>query len=106
MNRLPLPTPGTQCERCVALCCQLTVVLQPGDDIPEHLVAQLPTGVRVMAQGASGWCAALDHEHMNCGIYEHRPEACRRFVMNGPHCRALRIDYSRDRARGIPMQLE
>lgn len=107
MSRSPLPAPATtQCERCVAVCCRLTVVVQPGDDIPEHLTTHLPTGPRVMARDASGWCVALDHERMNCGIYERRPDVCRCFVMNGPYCRALRIDYSRGRARGIPMQLE
>ena len=106
MSRLPLPAPTTQCARCVAVCCRLRVVLQPEDDIPEHLTVPLPNGGKAMDHDASGWCVALDHEHMNCSIYAQRPDVCRRFVMNGPYCRALRIDYSRDRARGIPAQLE
>ena len=31
---------------------------------------------------------------MNCGIYDTRPSVCRRFVMNGPYCRAIREEYS------------
>ena len=105
MSRPPTGA-ASRCERCVAVCCRLTVVLQPEDDVPEHLTTYLPSGVHVMAHDASGWCVAVDHAHMNCGIYAQRPDVCRRFVMNGPYCRALRIDYSRERGRGIPMQLE
>jgi Fe-S-cluster containining protein len=103
---LPPPPPVTACERCAAVCCRLTVVLQPDDDIQVELTTALADGSRVMAHGASGWCVALDHGQMNCGIYERRPQACRRFVMNGPYCRALRIDYRRDHERRIRARLE
>lgn len=46
-----------------------------------------------MARGEDGWCVALDGVRMNCGIYETRPSVCRRFVMNGPYCRAVREEY-------------
>jgi uncharacterized protein len=79
-----------RCDACSALCCRLTVVLQPEDDhIPEHLTARLESGLRVMAHGEHGWCVAIDTQHMNCGIYEERPTVCRRFVMDGPYCRAI-----------------
>lgn len=38
---------------------------------------------------------------MNCGIYETRPEVCRRFVMGGPYCNAVRAEYADDRERAI-----
>lgn len=82
------------CATCDAVCCRLTVVLEPEDDIPAHLTAQLPeNGLRVMAHLEDGWCAALDRTHMNCGIYENRPAECRRFVMGGPYCNAVRTEY-------------
>jgi len=39
---------------------------------------------------------------MNCGIYELRPNTCRRFTMGGGYCRAIREDYRRQAARVIP----
>lgn len=47
-----------------------------------------------MKHGEDGWCVALDRTHMNCGIYEMRPEVCRRFTMNGPYCKAIYADWN------------
>ena len=104
MSALPRPALNS-CERCDAVCCRLTVVVQPEDNIPSHLTAQRG-GLRVMAQDEEGWCVALDGARMNCGIYESRPEICRRFVMNGAYCKAVRSEYSEARARGIPLLLQ
>jgi uncharacterized protein len=82
--------PVTKCQACEAVCCRLTVVLQPEDDIPEHLTTYLPEGQHVMAHAEDGWCVALDRTHMNCGIYATRPDVCRRFVMGGAYCNAIR----------------
>lgn len=79
------------CSRCTALCCRLTVVLQPGDDgVPDTLVERRGDGLRVMARGEGGYCRALVGHR--CGIYAVRPAACRRFVMAGPYCLAVRED--------------
>ena len=98
--------PVTACARCAAVCCRLTAILQPEDDVPAELTRLMPNGERAMAHDADGWCVALDRARMNCGIYAQRPVVCRRFVMDGPYCRAVRVDYRRDRARGIPLQLD
>ena len=37
MNAVAVPAVPL-CARCDAVCCRLTVVLQPEDDIPEHLL--------------------------------------------------------------------
>lgn len=92
------PRYPAHCSACDAVCCRLTVVLDANDDIPAHLTTTLPEGPRVMAKGEGGWCVALDAERMNCGIYEIRPAGCRRFVMNGPYCRAVRDDYAMEAA--------
>lgn len=84
---------AARCSACQAVCCRLTVVLQPEERIPDHLTESLPEGLRVMKHGEDGWCAALDRVRMNCGIYENRPAECRRFVMNGPYCRSLRAAF-------------
>lgn len=81
------------CARCEAVCCRLTVVLQPEDRVPAHLTTRTPAGLRVMARNAQGWCAAIDATRMCCSIYENRPDVCRRFVMSGPYCRDVREDY-------------
>jgi Fe-S-cluster containining protein len=70
------------------------VVLQPEDDIPTHLTTHLAGGLRVMARDEEGWCVAVDSGRMNCGIYASRPAVCRRFVMDGPYCKAARAEYS------------
>lgn len=98
--------PATACGRCAAVCCRLTAILQPEDEVPAALTTRMPNGDRTMAHDDDGWCVALDHARMNCGIYAQRPQVCRRFVMDGPYCRAVRVDYRRDRARGIPLQLD
>ena len=56
------------CARCDAVCCRLTVVVQPEDRIPPHLTTELPGGLRTMAKDEDGWCVALDGARMNCGI--------------------------------------
>ena len=99
-------TGPADCARCDAVCCRLTVVVQPEDNIPSHLTTQLPNGPVVMAKDEDGWCVAMDGARMNCGIYESRPEVCRRFVMGGPYCEAVRMDYARDRAREIELVLQ
>ncbi|WP_199100241.1 YkgJ family cysteine cluster protein [Dyella sp. ASV21] len=88
-------TASAHCSTCDALCCRLTVVLQPEDNVPSHLTTYLDSGLHVMARDQEGWCVAVDGSHMNCGIYESRPTVCRRFVMNGPYCKAVRAEYTK-----------
>jgi uncharacterized protein len=97
--------PGLQCGTCDAVCCRLTVVLQPEDHIPARFTATTDRGLRVMARDEEGWCVAVDAARMCCSIYESRPQVCRRFVMSGPYCREVRADYSDRVARGIPLAL-
>ncbi len=86
--------PGVSCSACAAVCCRLTVTIAPGDFVPLHLVERNARGVRVMAHAADGWCAALDREHMCCGIYAQRPAICRKFAMGGAYCRDERARYA------------
>ncbi|MDH5833966.1 YkgJ family cysteine cluster protein [Luteimonas kalidii] len=95
---------ATLCERCDAVCCRLTVVLQEGDRIAPHMTTWRD-GLHVMDRDEEGWCVALDSARMRCGCYESRPEVCRRFAMSGPYCLELRSDYSDRMRRGIPLQL-
>ncbi|GAA5077290.1 YkgJ family cysteine cluster protein [Lysobacter panacisoli] len=96
---------AAKCTECDAVCCRLTVVLQPEDRVPSHLTTRTPENLLVMAHDEDGWCVAMDGARMNCGIYETRPAVCRRFVMNGPYCRAIRIDYADECARAIELTL-
>ncbi len=93
------------CARCDAVCCRLTVVLQPEDRIPLHLTARTDAGLHVMARDEEGWCVAVDAAHMRCSIYGSRPQVCRRFAMAGPYCREIRKDYADRNARGIPLTM-
>jgi Fe-S-cluster containining protein len=96
-------TDAAHCSKCDAVCCRLTVVLQPEDKIPSHLTTHLANGLHVMARDEEGWCVAMDGARMNCGIYESRPAICRRFVMNGPYCKSVRAEYAEKRACGAPL---
>jgi len=96
---------AAHCTRCDAVCCRLTVVLMPHDNVPEHLTDHTPEGLHVMARDEEGWCVAVDGRHMHCGIYESRPSTCRRFVMDGPCCRAARSDYQERTLHAIPLTL-
>ena len=93
------------CARCDAVCCRLTVVVQPEDRVPMHLTTHTSAGLEVMARDEEGWCVALDSARMCCAIYDTRPQVCRKFVMAGPYCRDIRADYRDRNARGIPLQL-
>jgi Fe-S-cluster containining protein len=93
------------CARCDAVCCRLTVVLQPEDRIPARFSDRTSAGLSVMARDEEGWCVAIDAAHMRCSIYDSRPQVCRRFKMDGPYCHEVREDYRDRNARGIPLQL-
>lgn len=93
------------CERCDAVCCRLTVVLQPEDHIPAYLTTRTAAGLSVMARDAEGWCVAVDSAQQCCSIYATRPQVCRRFAMAGPYCREVRAEYADHNARGIPLTL-
>lgn len=98
--------PGkADCRRCDAVCCRLMVVVQPEDNIAEHLTTVTDRGLTVMARDDEGWCVAVDAARMCCSIYDARPDVCRRFHMGGPYCQAIREDYARGGMRGIPLQL-
>jgi Fe-S-cluster containining protein len=111
LAQAPLPALTVQaatpahCSNCDAVCCRLTVVLMPEDDIPGHLTTHTDAGLRVMARDEEGWCVALDSARMCCSIYESRPSICRKFAMAGPYCEDVRADYTERRARGIPLLL-
>jgi Fe-S-cluster containining protein len=93
------------CRNCDAVCCRLTVVLQPEDRIPGHLTAYTDAGLHVMARDEDGWCVAVDPANGMCSIYEGRPDVCRRFAEAGPYCRSIRSEHADRLARGIPLVL-
>lgn len=97
--------PSISCSACDAVCCRLTVVVMPEDNVPRHLIDHTTAGLNVMARGEDGWCAALDQARMCCSIYELRPSVCRKFAMGGPYCRAERAAYSEEIARAIPIRV-
>ena len=81
------------CTTCDAVCCRLTVVVMPEDDVPRHLVDRNPKGLETMARGEDGWCIAVDHTRMCCSIYDQRPGICRKFAMGSAYCRDERENY-------------
>jgi Fe-S-cluster containining protein len=102
-TRTAAPSKAIRCDSCDAVCCRLTVVLLPGDDVPAHLTTYTAAGLHVMARDEEGWCVAVDGAHMRCSIYATRPAICRKFTMGGPGCREVRADHADRLARGIPL---
>ena len=96
---------SVSCASCEAVCCRLTVVLMPGDDIAPHLTTRTAEGIEVMARDEEGWCVAVDARRMCCSIYDARPAICRKFAMGGPYCRDVRASHDDQRARGIPLTM-
>lgn len=96
--------PTVSCSDCDAVCCRLTVVVMPEDNVPEHMIDRSAPGLNVMARGEDGWCVAVDPLRLHCTIYEQRPGICRRFTMGSAYCRDERAKY-RDGSRSIPLQL-
>ncbi|MEI2432812.1 YkgJ family cysteine cluster protein [Lysobacter yananisis] len=101
----PTTSKKSLCASCDAVCCRLTVVVQPEDRIPDHLTTHTSSGLTVMARDEEGWCVAIDPARMCCAIYDARPEVCRRFAMSGPCCREVREDYRERTVSGIPLKL-
>lgn len=90
------------CSSCDAVCCRLTVVLMPGDDVPEWMIATDMRGPATMAKAADGWCVAMDRDSKCCSIYLERPEICRKFAMGGPYCLDERDAWAKGERRKIP----
>ena len=98
-------TPSPLCSRCEAVCCRLTVVLMPDDDVPEELVLRADDAPDTMRRGEDGWCLAVDRDTMRCGIYADRPQVCRDFAMGGDYCLSERENWQQrlaDDARDPP----
>ncbi len=87
--------PAIECDHCQAYCCQLPVILLPGDHPPDHFIDIDDNGVEIMGKADDGWCAALDRDTMRCSIYERRPWVCREFAMGGNDCQNVRADWRR-----------
>jgi Fe-S-cluster containining protein len=102
LNATAEALPAVHCSDCDAVCCRLTVVLLPGDDVPLHLTTVSDAGLEVMARGEDGWCVALESATHRCSIYETRPQICRKFAMAGPYCREVRNDYFARGHKAIP----
>lgn len=83
------------CSACQACCCQLPVLLLPGDDPPEHWIDEDEHGAPIMAKADDGWCVALDRDTYRCTIYARRPWVCRAFAEAGDDCREVRADWRR-----------
>lgn len=98
----PAPREPVHCSNCEAVCCRLTVVLMPDDDVPAWLVQEDAHGPDTMARLDDGWCAALDRGTLQCTIYDRRPQVCRSFRMGGAYCRDERRAWSEGRRRGAP----
>lgn len=95
--------PKVSCTSCAAVCCRLTVLVTADDKVPAAMIETNDAGLAVLARGEAGWCVALDLETMRCGIYDSRPDTCRRFTMGSGYCRHVREVYEARVERDIPL---
>ncbi|SFR93669.1 Putative zinc-or iron-chelating domain-containing protein [Dyella sp. OK004] len=98
MNTSPDPyaervDPSVSCDRCEAVCCRLTVVLMPDDNVPDWLIDRHTHGMETLAKGDDGWCVAVDRNTFRCTIYDQRPGICRKFTTGSPGCRYEREQW-------------
>jgi uncharacterized protein len=94
------------CNDCEAVCCRMQVIIEPKDKVPQGMSGPNADGLKIMMQGGDGWCIALDRKTKRCGIYELRPDSCRRFTMGAGYCRSVREKYYKHTARIIPHLLD
>jgi uncharacterized protein len=94
-STLPSADAAITCDACQACCCQLPVLLLPGDDPPDHFIDIDERGSPIMGKDDDGWCVALDRDTMRCTIYARRPWVCRAFEMAGSDCHDVRADWRR-----------
>jgi hypothetical protein len=66
-NRIPI---------CKAACCRLSFALSR-QDVEEGVLRWDFARPYMIAQGEDGYCAHLDRASHRCGVYQHRPVACR-----------------------------
>jgi len=83
------------CSNCPAICCQLKVLLLPGDNVPEHYIDIDEHGMEILGKLDDGWCVALDRDNMCCSMYERRPFVCREFAMGETDCLDERATWRR-----------
>lgn len=88
-----LSADDARCRNCRAVCCRLTVVLQPGDTVPDRYIDDAHYGLPVMARLHDGWCVALDRDSFRCTIHAIRPQVCRDFDEGGRDCRLERAAH-------------
>ncbi|HET6545367.1 MAG TPA: YkgJ family cysteine cluster protein [Rhodanobacteraceae bacterium] len=94
-----------RCSDCEAVCCRLTVLLMPDDNVPPWFTDHEAHGLECMAKGDDGWCVALDRRSMRCSIYSRRPAICRSFAMGGAHCRDERERWFGEPSSAIPVRV-
>jgi len=80
------PDNDISCERCLACCCRLEVMLISDTGVPDNFIEVDKWGGMTMERLDDGWCSALDRNTMSCSIYEKRPQVCRDFDMGGSEC--------------------
>jgi len=64
---------------CRTYCCRLLVRLR--EEEAQQLYPDRPTA-RFLEKAADGLCLYLDRETFRCGIWDKRPDICRRFDCN------------------------
>jgi len=81
-DKYKLPVSGVDCEQrhnlCKAGCCTMRVTLST-QDLDEGMARWEYGSPYYLAVGKDGYCVHIDRETLRCGIYEHRPAACRTY---------------------------
>ncbi len=81
------------CEQCGGLCCRNVArpveVRNEEDRRWYELRGRIVDGVWFIRSECDHLCVGM------CMIYEHRPERCRTYPVNGPDCRRTRAAFGK-----------
>jgi uncharacterized protein len=93
LKELKLRDADVPCGTCAACCVHDRVPLDPAVDRLDLLSWEHDRGQAVLKRRADGACVHLDQ---GCGVYDHRPQACRRF-----DCRVWYLLNSKSRRKAL-----
>jgi len=106
------------CQNCISSCCKLEVDLNEHEykelcklgvkesmatraemfiannpmyaDKKDFLNAMYGDTFAIIKKDNKGFCQLLDDKNRMCAVYEHRPQICRDYQMNGERCNSIK----------------
>ena len=68
----------TKTQECRAACCTLTFALTR-DEVQKGIIKHNPEKPFFISRNTEGYCTHLDHNSLECTVWNDRPLRCRRY---------------------------